>query len=152
MNEKNNQFINLRDKVPESLFKFEGKPGRMNCKGSHDGVVMVLGGGGVRRFFLACEDIWEKVRPFIPTCAFFLKWGLARTHLFHSFSSGSVHSDSANRDDCVLVSPDELRVSSFPDRFPHYAWTAAQPAQSDIRWVKGVCVFRCNLPPALSAE
>ena len=28
--------------------------------------------------------------------------------------------------------PDRLRVSSFPDRFPHYAWTAAQSARSDF--------------------
>ena len=35
------------------------------------------------------------------------------------FWPGSVHSGSA---ECF---PDELRVSSFPDRFTHYAWTAA---------------------------
>ena len=35
------------------------------------------------------------------------------------------HSGSASGDDCDRVFPDELRVSSFPDRFPHYAWTAA---------------------------
>ena len=42
MNEKNDQFINLRNKVPDSLFKFEGKSCRMKCKGSHDGGVMVV--------------------------------------------------------------------------------------------------------------
>ena len=42
MNEKNDQFINLRDKVPDSQFKFEGKSCRMKCKGSHDGGVMVV--------------------------------------------------------------------------------------------------------------
>ena len=28
--------------------------------------------------------------------------------------------------------PDELRVSSFPDRFHHYVWTAAWSAHSDF--------------------
>ena len=48
------------------------------------------------------------------------------------FRPGSVHNGSASWDDCDLVFPDELRVSSFPDRFPHYAWTAAQSAHSDF--------------------
>ena len=47
--------------------------------------------------------------------------------------------------------PDKLRVSSFPDRFPHYALAAAvSPLQ--LHWVKGVCMFKCNLPPALLSE
>ena len=65
----------------------------------------------------------------------------------------SVHSGWASLDDCDQVFPDELRVSSFPESFPHYAWTASgivSPLR--LRWVKGVCVFRCNLPPALLAE
>ena len=40
-------------------------------------------------FFLACEDFWENLRPFIPRLRFFffffLKWRLIRAHLFHSF-------------------------------------------------------------------
>ena len=39
--------------------------------------------------------------------------------------SGSVHSGSASCDDCGRLFADELRVSSFPDRFPRYACTAA---------------------------
>ena len=41
------------------------------------------------------------------------------------FTPGSVHGGSASRDNCGWVLPDKLCVSSFPDRFPHYAWTAA---------------------------
>ena len=41
------------------------------------------------------------------------------------FRPGSVHSGSASRDDRDRVFPDDLRVSSFPDKFPHYACTAA---------------------------
>ena len=39
-----------------------------------------------------------------------------------------------------------MHVSSFPDRFPHYACGIVSPLR--LRWVKGVCVFRCNLLPA----
>ena len=40
------------------------------------------------------------------------------------FRSGLVHSSSASWDDCDRVFPDELCVSSFPNRFHHDAWTA----------------------------
>ena len=43
-------------------------------------------------------------------------------------------------DDCDRVFPDELRVSSIPDRFPHYAWTAARSAHSDF---VGSRVYAC---------
>ena len=36
--------------------------------------------------------------------------------------------------------PDEMPVSSFPDRFPHYAWTAALSAHSDF---VGSRVYAC---------
>ena len=61
---------------------------------------------------------------------------------------GSAHSGSASWDDCGRMFLDKLRVSSFPDRFLQYTWTAAvSPLR--LRWDKGVGVFRCNLPPAL---
>ena len=41
--------------------------------------------------------------------------------LIRLFTPGLVHSGSASWDDCKRVFPDELRVSSFPDRFRHYA-------------------------------
>ena len=40
------------------------------------------------------------------------------------FMTGSVHSGSSSWDDCGWKFPDKLRVSSFPDRFSHYAGTA----------------------------
>ena len=58
-----------------------------------------------------------------------------------------VHSGSASWDDCGRMFPAKVCESSFPDRFPHYVVSPLR-----LRWVKGVCVFRCNLPPALSAE
>ena len=41
------------------------------------------------------------------------------------FRPGLVHSALAVWDDYGRVFHDKLRVSSFPDSFPHYAWTAA---------------------------
>ena len=81
------------------------------------------GGGGFFQFA-------ENVRPFIARLrlflfCLFLKWRLARAHYFHSFMPGSVHSGSTSEDDCGRMFPDKLRVSSFPDTFPHYARTAA---------------------------
>ena len=66
------------------------------------------------------------------------------------FRLGSVHNGSASWDDCGLRFPDKLRVSSFPDRFLCPDSGIASPFR--LRWVKGVCVFRCNLPPALLTE
>ena len=48
--------------------------------------------------------------------------------------------------------PDMLRVSSFPGRFPHYSMDSGIVSPLRFRWIKSVCVFRCNLPPALLAE
>ena len=48
------------------------------------------------------------------------------------FSPGSVHSGSASWNDCDRAFPDELRLSSFLDMFPHSVWTAAQLAHSDF--------------------
>ena len=66
-----------------------------------------------------------------PACAFlffFLFWvEISWRTLIPLFRPESVHSDSspASRDDCDRMFPDELRVSTFPDKFPHYAWIAA---------------------------
>ena len=61
------------------------------------------------------------------------------------FRPESVHSGLVSWHDCGQVFPDELHVSLFPDRFPHYAWTAAViPLQ--LCWIKGVFVFSaCHL-------
>ena len=48
------------------------------------------------------------------------------------FTLGAVHSGSASWDDSSRMCLDMLHVSSFPDRFPHYASTAAWSAHSDF--------------------
>ena len=67
------------------------------------------------------------------------------------FRPGSVYNCAA-RDDCDGVFPDELRVSLFPDRFPTLCLDSGIVSPLRLLWVKGVCVFRCNLPLALLAE
>ena len=94
----------------------------------------------------------EKVQPFIPCLCFKKKREkkeITEHILIPLFGPGSVHSGSAVWDDCGWVS-DELGVSLFPDKFPHFACGIVSPVR--LHWVKGVCVFRCNLPPALLAE
>ena len=40
----------------------------------------------------------------------------------------------------------------FPGRFPRYACMGSIVSPFRLHWVKGVCVFRLNLPPALLAD
>ena len=56
---------------------------------------------------------------------FFFKVEISSHILIPLFRPGSVHSGTTGWDDCGQIVPDKLRVSSFPDRFPHYAWIAA---------------------------
>ena len=48
--------------------------------------------------------------------------------------------------------PDEWHVSSFPEEVPSLCLDGGIVSPRRLRWVKGVCVFRCNLPPALLTE
>ena len=92
-----------------------------------------------------------------PACtsSIFLSGGShTHTNSLHSLSCmpGSVHSGSANWDDCGWVFPDELQLNSFPDRFPTLCLGSGKVSKLRLRWVKGMGVFRCNLPPTLSAK
>ena len=80
---------------------------------------------------------------------FFFKVEISWRTVIPLFMPGSVHRGWTSWDDCGRLFPDKLRVSSFLDRLPHHAWTAASPLR--LLRVKGVCVFRCNLSPALWA-
>ena len=71
---------------------------------------------------------------------FFFKVEISLRKLVPLFTPGLVHSGSASLDDCGRMFPDKLRVSSFPDRFAHYAWTAALSAHSDF---VGSRVYAC---------
>ena len=83
------------------------------------------GGGGSGGFFLAYEDFGRMFGNSFPACTFFFKVEICLCTLIPLFRPESVHSGSASWDDCNQAFPDELHVSSFPDRFPNYACTAA---------------------------
>ena len=86
-------------------------------------------GGGGGGFFFACENFERMFDHSFPACAFFFFFffeaEMSPRTLFPFVMPGSVHGCSASWDDRGRIFPDKLRVSSFPDRFPHYAWTAA---------------------------
>ena len=87
----------------------------------------------------------------IPDSAFFFRVEISSRTPNPLHMPGPVHSGSANSDYCGRAFPDELRVSSFP-------WSVSTLCLDSmvsplwLRCVNGVCVFRCNLPPALLAE
>ena len=72
--------------------------------------------------------------PFMPCLHFFffLEVEISSRTLIPLFMPGSVHSGSASWDDCGQMFLDKLRVSSFLERFPHYAWTVTYSAHSDF--------------------
>ena len=77
--------------------------------------------------FPRVRGFWEKIRPFIPCLLFFFffEMEISSRTLILLFMPGSVHNGSASWDDCGWMFHEKLHVSSFQDRFPHYAWTAA---------------------------
>ena len=99
-------------------------------------------------FFLACEDFRRMFDHSFPTCAFFFfKVEISLYTLISLSTPGLVHSVLASWDVCGWVFPDELSVSSFLDRFPHYGWTAAQSAPSySVRSRVSACLgITCHL-------
>ena len=89
----------------------------------------------------------------MPACAFFFfKAEVSYRSLIPLLLPGSVHSGAASSDDCGRMFPDKLRVSSFPLLVPILCLDSFIVSPLRLRWVKGLCVFRCNLPPALLAE
>ena len=136
----------------------------------HPGINKMGGGGQTatyRPLLAKCPDagnqvsVDNSVTKVVPVChdlgedrVFVQQWwwlGINSPTPIPLFMPGSAHSGSVSCDDFGRMFTKKLRVSSFLDRFPHYAWTATvSPLQ--LHWVKGVCVFRCNLPPALLAQ
>ena len=82
------------------------------------------GGGGRGGFCLACEGFWRTFDHFFAACAFLnFLLEISSYTLVPLFIPGSVHSGLASSDDCGQMFPYKLCVSSFRDRFPHYAYT-----------------------------
>ena len=115
-------------------------------------------GSGGAGFFLPCDDFGGRFHKSLFAftflflfCFSFCFHGDQLTSINSTSQQGSVLTGSACRDDCKRAFPDALCVSSIPWQVPTLAWTA-ESAHSWLYWVKGVCQFRCNLPPALLAE
>ena len=114
----------------------------------------------VKRFYVVVAfslstRIWENIfHDSISSCPpfFFLKWRSSRTHKIHSLSRDQPEVAQQAKMTVAEHSLMSCMWARFPQRFPNYAWTVASSAHSRIRWVKDVCVFRCNLPPALFGE
>ena len=84
-------------------------------------------------FFLLCEEFGRKFNNSFPACAFFyFLVEISSCTLIPLFRPGSFDSGPASWDDCDQVFPDDLSVNSFPDRFPHYAWTVEKSAHSNF--------------------
>ena len=76
--------------------------------------------------FSSLARIWgECSTSHSPPNPFFFEVAISSRTLIPLFMPGLVPSGSAGLDDCGRMFSDKLRVSSFPDRFPHYTWTAA---------------------------
>ena len=97
-----------------------------------------LGGGGGQRF--------------IPQPALFIFQVKINSHTpVPHFRPESVHSGLASWDDRGRVVPGELRVSRFPWSIPKLCLDSIV-IPFRLCWVKGVGVFRCNLPPVPMVE
>ena len=89
---------------------------------------------------------------FIPQPALFIFQVKINSHTpVPHFRPESVHSGLASWDDRGWVVPGELRVSRFPWSVPKLCLDSIV-IPFRLCWVKGVGVFRCNLPPAPMAE
>ena len=82
----------------------------------------------------------SKIHSLPALSSSFFKVEIRLHTLIPLFRPGSVHSGSASGDDHGWVLRNDLPVSSFTDKFQHFAWSVISPLW--LQWVKGVCVFR----------
>ena len=99
-----------------------------NCDMSTGKAILLwwwCGGVGDGGFSLLYKDFGRMFDNAFPACGFLLFFWVKINlcTLIPLFRPGSVHSGLASWDDFDRVFPDELRVSLFPDKFLHYAWT-----------------------------
>ena len=112
-------------------------------------------------FFRAFEDFGGRFYDSYLACAFlffFFFFGgggvpqrrSARAHYYSGEDQSTVasHSELRRLAECFLT---KLHVSSFSWKVPTSCLHSVISLLW-LRWVKSVCVFRCNIPPALLAE
>ena len=104
-------------------------------------------------FFLWGEDFGRKFDHSLPACTFFLFWS----------GDYTVHANItlSCQDQSTVAQSAEMTVAKCSLTSCVWAcfWISSHTMPGTIivsplrlRWVKGVCVFRYNLPPALLAE
>ena len=96
------------------------------------------------------ENVWQFITHLCFFFFFFLfKVEISLPTLTSLSRQGSVHSGSASWYDCDQVFLMSCVWARFPDTLCQDRGTVS-PLR--LCWVKGVWMFRCNLPPALLAE
>ena len=105
-------------------------------------------------FFSCLQGFWENVQPSFSTCTsfffFFFKVEISSRTLIPHFRPGFVYSGSASWDDCGQFSLTSCLWAHF--QIGSHTMPGQPHSPFRLLWVKGVCMFRCNLPPALLAE
>ena len=87
------------------------------------------------RFLVAFSPlarIWGECLTMHSLPALFFKVEISPHTLIPLIRPKSVHSGSASWDDCSWMFYDKLHVGFFPNRSPHYAWTVAWSAHSNL--------------------
>ena len=110
-------------------------------------------------FFCLLARIWgECLTIHSSPSLFFLKWRLARAHLFYSLCQDqSTVAERAKTTvaECFLTSCVCARFRIGSNTMPGQRYGQPTPAsfgQGCVYGVEAVCIFRCNLPPALLAK
>ena len=106
-----------------SLCPLQGPMPKYTCYLQYTALVVVVV-VVVVEFFLACDDLSGRFDVSFLACTFFLKWRLARAHLFHAI--GQNQSTVAQRTGTTLAecSPTSCMWAHLPGKFPHCARTA----------------------------
>ena len=110
---------------------------------------------GLGALFLACEVLGKMFDDSFPRPAllfFFFQWRSARAHWFHSSCQGqstvALRAETTVAE-CSLTSCLWARFQIGSHTMPGQLSGIASPLR--LRWIEGVCVFRCNLPPCTLA-
>ena len=101
-------------------------------------------------FSSLARSFWERLMLPHFLCLFFFKWRSVCAHQSH-FLAQDQSKVAQWAEMTGWLFPEELHVNLFPWQVPTlYLDSIVSPLW--LHWVKGVCVFRCNLPSALFAE
>ena len=87
--------------------------------------VVVVAFSSLARILGECSTIYSPSALFFLFVCLFVRVEISSRTWIPLFMPGSVHSGSVSWDDRGRMFPDKLRASLLPERFPHYAQTAA---------------------------